>query len=65
MSSKGAKAMFVKGVKVVNHTVYAHAYRNARGGVVLGVSTKHRDYEWDAVLRNPGDYNWFQKMARK
>ena len=47
----GAKAMWIKATKVNDRLVFIVAYQNGRGGVVIGISTCHDCFEWDAVLK--------------
>jgi len=62
----GPKTMFVKSVEVDGRKVYAVAYRNGNGGVILGITTESDlAYSWDVTLKNPADRVWWSDLIKK
>ena len=43
----------------------SHAYCNGNGGVTLGLSTAHRQNEWDFVLKNPADRELYNDEEKR
>jgi hypothetical protein len=58
----GAKSMWVKKAESHDRPVYTIAYRNGHGGVTLASSTEYGGYDWDMVMQNPGDREWYEKL---
>lgn len=55
--------MWIKAAVFNERTISMYAYRNGNGGVTLGTCSKAAMYEWDFVLRNPGDIKRYQDLA--
>jgi hypothetical protein len=54
----GGKTLFIKEAEVHGIPLYAFAFRNGYKGVILTISSMFSGYEWDCVLKDPGDYQW-------
>jgi hypothetical protein len=61
----GGKTLFIKQAVVHGIPLYAFAFRNGYKGVILTISSILSGYEWDCVLKDPGDYQWYQEHQQK
>jgi hypothetical protein len=56
----GQKALYRKTYNQDNGAnLTAHAYCDGNKHVTIGVSSEHREFHWDFVLRNPSDRKWY------
>jgi hypothetical protein len=61
----GGKTLFIKEAVVHGMPLYTFAFRNGFKGVILTISSVFDGYEWECVLKDPGDYQWYQRHQQK
>ena len=60
---KGQKALLLKNLKISNKQISAFAYRDGKGGVVLGLNSMIRRPDWDLVVVNQKDAERFRRPS--
>jgi hypothetical protein len=61
----GGKTLFIKEAVVHGIPLQAFAFRNGYKGVILTISSIESGYDWDCVLKDPGDYQWYKQHQQK
>jgi hypothetical protein len=59
----GGKTLFLKRLAHPSgKTVRCYGYRNGNGGVTLAYSTFHDGYDWEFVVLNHSDLEWYDRL---
>ena len=59
----GGKTLMIKKTSMYDRSVFVHFYRNGNGGAVIGRTTLFRDFEWEFVIKNMKDLEWYDLYA--
>jgi hypothetical protein len=69
IDKSGFKALFLKKLTIRDKQIMATAYRDGKGGVILGITTSEQTRHWDLVVSakymTEEKENWYESISDK